>query len=189
LKTDLDNKAAVRLRSEARTLVAAKRKSDHSDAKAGVAKAESAGNVPGQVLEFLGLKSLAASLNSDIEVIDLIERGLHKKCVNSLACRLGLTFSEVAGALHVAERTLRRWMANTSPKQQLTPSQSSQLWLLGVIFAQATYVLGSEGLALEWLRKNQIGLDRRSPLDLASSPIGCYEVMRLLKRIEHGVYV
>jgi putative toxin-antitoxin system antitoxin component (TIGR02293 family) len=144
---------------------------------------------PGIVLELLGLQSLAVSLNSVIDVIDLIDRGLSKKCVSRLIGSLGLFPYEVAGVLNITERTLLGWLSYPQQKRLMTPLQSSQLWLFCVVVITAADTLGSERLALEWLRKRQVALNQRRPLDFASTAIGLNEVLHALNQIDRGVYV
>ncbi|MNJ55454.1 hypothetical protein D3C77_509450 [compost metagenome] len=52
----------------------------------------------------------------------------------------------------------------------------------------ATYVLGNDRLASEWLMRPAIGLDRRTPCSLLADARGYRQVCEHLMRIEYGVY-
>ena len=56
------------------------------------------------------------------------------------------------------------------------------------ILAKATRVLGSQEEAEQWLKRPAIGLDRRRPVDLLTTPAGAKLVETYLGRLEYGVY-
>ncbi|MBS7596900.1 DUF2384 domain-containing protein [Pseudomonas sp. RC2C2] len=52
----------------------------------------------------------------------------------------------------------------------------------------AAYVLGNDRLALEWLTRPALGLDRRIPCSLLVDTQGYRQVCEHLVRIAYGVY-
>jgi putative toxin-antitoxin system antitoxin component (TIGR02293 family) len=54
------------------------------------------------------------------------------------------------------------------------------------ILAKATRVLGSQYDAEEWLKRPAIGLDKRRPVDLLTTPAGVKLVDDYLGRLEYG---
>jgi putative toxin-antitoxin system antitoxin component (TIGR02293 family) len=56
------------------------------------------------------------------------------------------------------------------------------------ILAKATEVFGSQEAAKRWLIEPAIGLDRKRPIDLLSTPTGAEMVEKFLGRLEYGVY-
>lgn len=57
------------------------------------------------------------------------------------------------------------------------------------ILYQATYVLGSEKIALRWFESPARGLNDTSPCEALNRIFGFHEVQLLLKRIDYGIYV
>lgn len=52
----------------------------------------------------------------------------------------------------------------------------------------ATFVLGNDRLASDWLTRPALGLDMRSPCSLLGDVQGYRQICDHLKRIEYGVY-
>ena len=53
---------------------------------------------------------------------------------------------------------------------------------------RATSSLGSRELAIEWLERPQMGLDRCRPVDMLGTEAGREAVVLLLDRLDGGVY-
>lgn len=64
---------------------------------------------------------------------------------------------------------------------------SDRLYRLARIYAFATEVLEDADKAMRWLRREQIGLGGRVPLDMIQTEAGEHEVENLLGRMEYGV--
>lgn len=57
------------------------------------------------------------------------------------------------------------------------------------ILYQATYVLGSDKIALRWFESPARGLNDTPPCEALNRKSGLLEIQLLLKRIDHGIYV
>jgi len=93
--------------------------------------------------------------------------------------------SQLAELLGISEKTLSRARA---AKGKLDPVASDRLFRVARIVALAIEVLESEGAALHWLKREQVGLGGRVPLKMLTTDPGRDQVEKLLLRIEHGVY-
>lgn len=144
---------------------------------------------PKDIRELLGLECHSGPLESDMDVVNLLEGGLPRKCIDTLVDRAGFAPVEICRVIHITEKTLRLWRSGAENHKLLTPLQSSLLWMLGSIYQQAQYVLGTEHLALTWLREGQPGINGRKPLDLLSTCIGVDAVCDLLGQIDSCTYV
>jgi putative toxin-antitoxin system antitoxin component (TIGR02293 family) len=72
-------------------------------------------------------------------------------------------------------------------------SETDSLWPTerdrAEILAKATRVLGSQYEAEEWLKRPAIGLDKRRPVDLLTTPAGVKLVDDYLGRLEYGPHL
>jgi putative toxin-antitoxin system antitoxin component (TIGR02293 family) len=56
------------------------------------------------------------------------------------------------------------------------------------VFEMAAAVFGSDEKGRRWLKKPARGLGGRTPLEYADTYIGANEVIKLLGRIDHGIF-
>lgn len=138
-----------------------------------------------QVVSVLGgSKCLGPSPKGAMELDGLIRRGIPWKGARHVKELLDLTDREFADVLGVSERTLSRVRRAAS---RLTPLASDRLYRVARVFALAKEVLEDGSRAMAWLRRPQLCLGERAPLDAIQTEAGAREVENLLGRIEHGV--
>lgn len=78
---------------------------------------------------------------------------------------------------------------NRSSKARFTAEQSERLVRLIRVMDRAVEMFeGDKGAALKWLNEPVRGLGWEKPADLLSSEAGAFEVLRLINRLEHGVF-
>jgi putative toxin-antitoxin system antitoxin component (TIGR02293 family) len=97
-----------------------------------------------------------------------------------------ITDREYARVLGLSERTLTRHKGQLQKRLGLV--KSDRLYRMARIFALAQEVLEDDRHAIAWLRRPQIGLSGRTPLDMMRTEAGAREVEDLLGRIEHSIY-
>jgi len=114
-----------------------------------------------------------------------IEAGFAADSVEALRARLRLSIEEMAELLGMSARTLGRRLE----EGKLTAEESDRLYGYARLFERAVEVLGSEGKARTWLKKEQWALGGRVPLEIARYEPGAREIKHLLGRIEHGIPV
>ena len=76
-----------------------------------------------------------------------------------------------------------------SLKARFTPDQSERLVrIIRVIDRAVELFEGDKEEAQKWLKEPNRGLGWKVPAELMASETGAYEVMKLITRLEHGVY-
>jgi putative toxin-antitoxin system antitoxin component (TIGR02293 family) len=127
----------------------------------------------------------ASRAQDSYEMSDRIARGLPKRALDRLKAEMDLTDADFAAVLGISSKTISRLRKNKNGAlDQLT---SDRVYRLARIFAFAEQVLGSRAAAARWLRKRQMGLGMRIPLDLMRTEPGAREVEDLLGRVEYSV--
>lgn len=141
-----------------------------------------------EILDLLGGRQiLGATLKSELDVHELLHRGLPRAAVSSLVEKLNIVEAvEASEALGMSVRTLQRHKA--APVERLDVQQSGRAWKFAEILAKATRVLGSQDEAEHWLKRPAIGLNQERPLDLLTTPAGVKLVEDYLGRLEYSVY-
>lgn len=124
----------------------------------------------------------AASLDGLIRLLK--EEGLPIESFDRLQGVLDVSTADLAGAVQIAERTLRRRRA----AGRLKPDESERLLRLARLFERAVEVLGSPERARTWMKEPLPVLGGHSPLDYADTEPGARKVERVLGRIAHGVF-
>lgn len=132
-----------------------------------------------------GRTSLGRRIKSTLDLDKLIREGFPYKAGNHVRGLLNLSLPIFAGIIEVSERTLAR--VRKSPNQRLSTIASDRLYRLARIYSIACEVLEDEEKAKEWLRRQQVGLGGKTPLDLLHTGAGAKEVEDLLWRIEYGI--
>lgn len=146
-----------------------------------------AGEIQRVAALFGGPKMLRRTLRNPLDVHEAISEGLPGEAVVRLAGNLpGLRGDDLEAALGMSVRTVQR--LKHAPHQRLSRAQSSQVWALAKILAQAIAVLGSREAAAQWLASPAMALDRRRPIELLATTAGAAMVEDLLGRIAYGVY-
>jgi putative toxin-antitoxin system antitoxin component (TIGR02293 family) len=134
-----------------------------------------------------GRETLGSTIESDLDVHELLRRGLPRAALSNLVDKLHIIgVNEASEALGMSVRTLQRH--KTAPVVLLDAPQSGRTWKFAEILAKATRVLGSQDEAEQWLKRPAIGLDQRRPVDLLTTPAGVKLVEDYLGRLEYGVY-
>jgi putative toxin-antitoxin system antitoxin component (TIGR02293 family) len=130
---------------------------------------------------------LGPAIQSELDAHELLHRGLPRAALRSLIDKIHLiTTDEAFEALGLSLRTLQRH--KSEPGALLDVQQSGRAWKFAEILAKATRVLGSQDEAEQWLRRPAIGLDRKRPIDLLTTPAGVKLVEDYLERLEYDVY-
>src|SRR3990172_7394676 len=115
----------------------------------------------------------------------VIEEGIPVGSAEALKRAIAVPDRELAALLGISEKTLSRGRAAGG---RLDPVASDRLFRVARIGALANGVFESEAAAADWLKRPQIGLGGRVPLELLTTDVGRDQVEKLLLRIEHGVY-
>lgn len=126
---------------------------------------------------------LGMPVESDQEIVRLVERGLPLK---SIGCLIegGLSKDEVF-AVVVNPRTLKHRRTKNQP---LSKEESERAVRAARILSRAQSVMGDKQSALEWLRKPKKRFEGRSPLAMISTEPGGRLVEEMLIQIDEGMF-
>ena len=134
-----------------------------------------------------GSAGLGSTIETDLDVHEMLRRGLPRAALSTLVAKLHVIGAdEASDAVGVSLRTLQRH--KLAPLAPLNSEQSGRTWKFAEVLAKATRVLGSQDEAEAWLRRPAIGLDQRRPVDLLTTPAGVKLVEDYLGRLEYDVY-
>ena len=113
-----------------------------------------------------------------------VERGIGVSVADALKGDLNINDKQMAEALGTSESTLLRLR---KAHKDLDEIASDRLVRYARIVEIAAEVFDDIRKAQSWLKRPQVGLAGKIPLDLMKSEVGAREVENLLMRIEHGV--
>ena len=130
----------------------------------------------------LGLKRLPSS---ELELAEVVARGLPVAALASLSGSLGWSRAELFNQLGVAPRTAARRLQRRS---LLTAPESDRLLRVARTFSRATEVLESEESARRWLIEPCAALAGRKPLGLLATDLGTELVLNELGKIDQGFF-
>ncbi len=110
--------------------------------------------------------------------------------------RLNLLVQEEDGVWQINPPEMRRWYKavgeslEIAEKLQFAELENPYFWhpVLQSVFKRCIEVFGDTDKATHWLRLSNHALGDKSPWDLLDTTEGVELVMRILGRIEHGVY-
>ena len=141
------------------------------------------------ILEALGgEKVVGYTLQSELDLVNLVRHGLTRQVLFHLADTLQLTRSEAAAIFHVSLRTLQRYKQAQQPGQQVLDSAvSDRMVQLASLYVYGSEVLGRD-IFLRWLQTPLRTMGGKIPKELLFSSVGIAMVKDELIRIEYGVY-
>jgi len=120
---------------------------------------------------------------SDAELIEITKKGLHPEAIKLLANAMEIPVSEFARFVHVSTRTLSR-----RKEMPLDSHVSDHIVTISRVYARCIDVFRTRERAVRWLKNPVLALGNTRPLDLLDTGTGIGMVMKVLGRIEHGVY-
>lgn len=131
-----------------------------------------------------GAAVLGREAASPADFDDLVRGGLPWAAASHAKDVLELSDELFASLLETSPRTLSRWK---KARRRLDLVASDRLYRLARIVTLAGEVFEGLEPAMQWLRRPQVGLGGRVPLEMARTEPGAREVENLLGRLEYGV--
>ncbi|MDQ6824920.1 MAG: DUF2384 domain-containing protein [Candidatus Eremiobacteraeota bacterium] len=130
-----------------------------------------------------GRKALGKNIRSELELHDLIARGLPTAALDALISNMLISKKEIESI--VPRRTAGRHRTNGT---RLNAEQSERIARLVRIAEYANEVFGSDSKAHHWLHAANSALGGKRPIDLSTTETGARLVETILTRIDYGVY-
>lgn len=125
-----------------------------------------------------------ASFVSDYDVIKLTRQGLPKKVLLALAQKISLTVQELAGIMHISERTLQRYDEDAVVKTEYAEKAVE----LARLYTRGEEVFGSIEQFKRWMKTSAHVFKGETPVSLLDTSVGFDMVLKELGRIEHGIF-
>ena len=134
-----------------------------------------------------GKRVLRRAIHSELDLARLVEQGLPAGALDHVLNDLTAWAGSQAGGYEVvgSARTLQRKRSARSP---LSADESDRLARLARVLVRAEEALGDPVRARRWLMKPNRALNGEIPLKLLATDSGATAVVRVLGRIEHGIY-
>ena len=136
-----------------------------------------------KIQQLLGGASVTGPLQSDLDMVRLVRRGVPTDAVEHFLAASHLTFNSIEEHV-LPKRTYKRRQGS---EKRLEPIESDRLLRLVRLVAAAAETFGDPDKALVWLRRENNRLDGQTPLSLADTDLGARSVEALLGRIDHGL--
>lgn len=140
-------------------------------------------NNAGSALEDRAWRILAGEKAEAGGLIARLRKGLPFSCLERVLKRTG----DAELVLHVIGMTSRTFFKRKKTRAFLDPVTSDRLYRLVKVEVRAIEIFGDEEAAIDWLKVHNRALGDK-PLSLLDTGAGADRVLRVLGRIEHGVY-
>jgi putative toxin-antitoxin system antitoxin component (TIGR02293 family) len=134
------------------------------------------------VKELGGHQTLGRTLSNDRELREAIREGFPPAVVEELMRASGLSLKELAESLDLSARSLQRRRRSG----RLARFESDRLYRLARIIALARQSLGTQELAMHWLKRANRALGGVAPIAAIDTEPGARQVENVLGRIAYG---
>jgi putative toxin-antitoxin system antitoxin component (TIGR02293 family) len=131
---------------------------------------------------FNGVKP--SNYSTDMDIVRLTRQGLPKSGLMSMAKKISLTLQELAGIMHISERTLQRYDDDAIIKTEYAEKAVE----LARLYTRGEEVFGSLDKFTSWMKTPSLVFKNESPVSLLDTSVGFDIVFKELGRIEHGVF-
>ena len=135
--------------------------------------------------EILGGKHFMPTVpKTNFEYIKVVNSGIKKQSVTRLAQLMNIPMKDMAALLNISYKTLGR----KRESDKLDTISSSLSIEIAEVLSKGFSVFEDVGKLSRWLQKPNRALQGEKPIDLLNTPTGIKMIIRLLGRIEEGIY-
>ena len=127
---------------------------------------------------------LSVSSLDDMGLIRLSRNGVRKSSLKVLSGYLGITMDEMSTLLHTSYRNIQRKNNN----ELLDVYKSERVIEITRVVSKGLELFGTSDNLQQWLHSSIMSLGGKKPIDLLDTSFGVHMILKLLGRIEHGVY-
>ncbi|HEX4878171.1 MAG TPA: antitoxin Xre/MbcA/ParS toxin-binding domain-containing protein [Chitinophagaceae bacterium] len=131
-----------------------------------------------------GKQSVSQPVSGDFDLIALTREGIRKSSLKSLAAHLGITMEVMSRLLHSSHRNIQRKDEN----ELLDTLKTEKVLELAAFAQRGIEVAGSKEAFIEWVHSPLVSLNNKTPLDYLDTSFGIQLLLKLMGRLEQGVY-
>jgi putative toxin-antitoxin system antitoxin component (TIGR02293 family) len=133
----------------------------------------------------MNVSSIGIQTKNVEEMIVILKQGLPVDAFDNLRDRLKVSDNLLSNIVQISKRTLNRRRQDG----RLKTDESERIFRIARVYDMALDVFESEEAVVSWLKKPARGLGHKVPLEYSDTDLGAQEVVNLLGRIEHGVFL
>jgi putative toxin-antitoxin system antitoxin component (TIGR02293 family) len=131
-----------------------------------------------------GNKSVPKTISSDMDLINLSRHGIRKSSLKSLAGYLGITMEKMSSLVHSSHRNIQR----KDEDELLDTLKTEKVLELAAFIKRGIDVIGTEDAFKEWVHSPILALGNRKPIDFLDTTFGMQMALKVLGRLEQGVF-
>ena len=131
-----------------------------------------------------GTTQVGHVVNSDIDLIEIVRKGLPKSVVVTISSILGISMEKMSNLIHISHRTIQR----KENHELLNVYSTEQILEIAQVISRGIEVMGTIDSFVSWLHKDIRSLNYKKPLDFLDTSFGTRLIKDILGRIEHGVH-
>lgn len=131
-----------------------------------------------------GTKSVPKTISSDMDLINLSRHGIRKSSLKSLAGYLGITMEKMSSLVHSSHRNIQR----KDEDELLDTLKTEKVLELAAFIKRGIDVIGAEDAFREWVHSPILALGNRKPIDFLDTTFGIQMALKVLGRLEQGVF-
>ncbi|MDZ4793378.1 MAG: antitoxin Xre/MbcA/ParS toxin-binding domain-containing protein [Bacteroidota bacterium] len=131
-----------------------------------------------------GNKSMQKEIAGDFDLIAITREGIKKSTLKYLAEHLGISMEIMSRLLHTSHRNIQR-----KDEAELLDTLKTEKVLELASFAQrGIEVIGNKAAFIEWIHSPLMALGNKTPLDYLDTSFGIQMVLKVLGRLEQGIF-
>ncbi len=131
-----------------------------------------------------GNKSVPKTVSNNMDLIALSRHGVRKSSLKSLSRYLGITMDKMSKLLHTSHRNIQR----KDEDELLDTLKTEKVLELAAFIKRGIDVTGSEDAFREWLHSSILAFGNRKPIDFLDTTFGIQMALKVLGRLEQGVF-
>ena len=131
-----------------------------------------------------GNTSVPKTISSEMDLISLSRHGVRKSSLRSLAGYLGTTMEKMSSLVHSSHRNIQR----KDDDELLDTLKTEKVLELAAFIKRGIDVIGTEAAFKEWVHSPILALGNRRPIDFLDTTFGIQMALKVLGRLEQGVF-
>ena len=131
-----------------------------------------------------GNTSVPKTISSEMDLISLSRHGVRKSSLRSLAGYLGTTMEKMSSLVHSSHRNIQR----KDDDELLDTLKTEKVLELAAFIKRGIDVIGTEAAFKEWVHSPILAMGNRKPIDFLDTTFGIQMALKVLGRLEQGVF-